>query len=443
MADVHTPKSAKNNLTDTKVRAFIAAARAGKLKKDGALITVPKLADGGGLYLTVTSAGNAIWRLKFRLGGTEKLYTIGAHSEINLEAARTERDKARAEIANGRDPVQMRKLSVAAEVASSGNLFNQLLDSWLEKERPAWSDIHYDKSKKALERHVTPLLGSLPVRDIKPSMVSKVIKAIQRDGHRETASKILQHTRSIFRLAQAEGLRADNPADPVIEILEKAKMVKHRPALLTFPELGELLRANDLAHISQQVRLCHRLIAFTAVRIGNAVEACWEEFDLDAAPAIWTIPRAKMKMRDRAHDHKVVLPAQIAAELRLWHDTNGKPARGWVFPGKQGRSYISREGVEKALHMMGFKDKHTCHGWRASFSTLAKDMAGDTKIDSKEFNQVVDLVLDHIHDGAVARAYDRGQRWENRIKLARWWGDALYQAQRGAPVIAIRKPQAA
>ena len=138
-----------------------------------------------------------------------------------------------------------------------------------------------------------------------------------------------------------------------------------------------------------------------------------------------------MKMRDRSHDHKVVLPAQIAEELRLWHDTHGKPSEGWVFPGKQGRTFISREGVEKALHKMGFQDKHTCHGWRASFSTLAKDHGHE--------NQVVDLTLDHIHDNDVARAYDRGERFEKRKELMRWWGDSLYRAQRGAEVVPLTR----
>lgn len=428
MAVTDTPTRGTNKLSDRTIKAFINKAKAGNAP-------TKKLSDGGGMFLTVTTAGTPVWRIKYRLAGTEKLYSVGVYPEISLEDARIERDKMRAVLRDGRDPVQARELSRRAEAASSENLFNGLVDAWLKKEKPAWSAIHYDKSMKALERHITPSFGNLPVRDITPAIVSVAIEAIQRSGHRETASKILQHVRSIFRLAQAKGMRNDNPADPVIEILGKAMMVKHRPALLTFPELGELLRAGELAQISQEVRLCHRLIAFTAVRIGNAVEARWENFDLNAEPALWIIPRAKMKMRDRAHDHKIVLPAPIAEELRLWRDAHGKPLEGWVFPGKQGRTFISREGVEKALHMMGYANRHTPHGWRASFSTLAKDHGHD--------NQVVDLALDHIHDNEVARAYDRGERLEKRIALMKWWGESIYQAQRGAPVIPIKKTQAA
>jgi hypothetical protein len=36
-----------------------------------------KLSDTGGLYLYVTVAGGKLWRLKYRLGGRERLLSIG------------------------------------------------------------------------------------------------------------------------------------------------------------------------------------------------------------------------------------------------------------------------------------------------------------------------------------------------------------------------------
>lgn len=391
---------------------------------------VKKLGDGGGLSLVRLPSGSATWQVKYRFKDgndlRERTFSIGPVTDVGLAVAREARDWVKQQIKKGHDPVQVRRLDRATEIASSGELFGDLVEVWLRKEKPGWSAIHYDKSSKALNRHVTPHLGRLPVRDITPSMISTVIERIQQGGKRETAAKILQHVRSIFRLAAAKGLRNDNPAEPVIEILAKSRAVRHRPALLTFPALGEVLRANELAHISPEVRLCHRLVAFTAVRISNAVAARWEEFDLESKPPIWVIPRAKMKIRGRLHDHKVVLPAALAEELRRWRESQGADKSVHVFPGSQGREHLTRESVEKALHAMGLKDKHTCHGWRASFSTLAKDHGHD--------KQVVDLALDHIHDTDVARAYDRGERLNKRTKLAIWWGNQLVQAQRGEAI---------
>jgi hypothetical protein len=55
-------------LTDRAIKAFVAKVERGK-----------KLADGGGLHLFITPAGGATWRIKYRIDGKEKIYSIGAY----------------------------------------------------------------------------------------------------------------------------------------------------------------------------------------------------------------------------------------------------------------------------------------------------------------------------------------------------------------------------
>ena len=47
-----------------------------------------KLFDGGGLYLEVTPAGGKIFRLKYRIDGKEKTFTIGKYPTVSLVEAR-------------------------------------------------------------------------------------------------------------------------------------------------------------------------------------------------------------------------------------------------------------------------------------------------------------------------------------------------------------------
>ena len=75
-------------------------------------------------------------------------------------------------------------------------------------------------------------------------------------------------------------------------------------------------------------------------------------------------------------------------------------------------------------------EKHSPHGWRSSFSTLARD--------NGTARDVVELALDHVHDNEVARAYDRGERFDERVKLLDWWGKQLAIAQRGATIIPLK-----
>ena len=79
---------------------------------------------------------------------------------------------------------------------------------------------------------------------------------------------------------------------------------------------------------------------------------------------------------------------------------------------------------------LGFDGKHSPHGWRSSFSTLARDYG--------TARDVVELALDRVHDNDVARAYDRGERFDERVKLFQWWRAQLATDQRGATVIPLK-----
>lgn len=419
--DGGTSKRAVNKLTDKGIGSFIAKSKAGKAAK-------AMTSDGGGLYLTITPAGTPAWRIKYRIGGKERVYAVGTYPAVSLEKARQEREAVKELLKAGRDPVQARRLDQAAATTSSGNTFATLAADWLAKRRKGWSEVHYDKSSRALERDVYPALGALPVRDITPFMVAGIIEAIVKRGARDTAAKVLQHVGGVFRLARARGLCDDNPADPVHEVIPARTQKGRMPALLKFPELGNLLRAAEAAHLTPAVRMAHRLCAFTVARISNIVEAEWSEFDLDAGT--WIIPRSKMKARDRHHDHKIILCPELVAELRQWQSIAGR--KGYVFPSPAGGKHITRESIEKAYRVtLGHGKKHSPHGWRSAFSTLARDHGFE--------RDVVELALDHIHDNDVVRAYDRGERLTQRVELMRWWGGELAKAQAGAEVVPLRK----
>lgn len=418
-----TASRSTNRLSDRSIRAFIASARQPEVKKK-------KLSDGGGLFLTLTKAGTPVWRMKYRHGGKEKTHSIGVFPVVGLEAARSAREVAKGHLREGRDPTQARDLKRVAHVTASGNTFEAVARSWLEKRKAGWSGIHHRQSERALERDVFPALGRLPVNEITSPMVAAVIERIATRGAIETAGKVLWNVSRIFALAKSTGLCSENPAVGVKEVLPASKPHSQRPALLNIESLGELLRRFEMAPVSPQVRIAHRVIAFTAARIANAIGAEWEEFDLESDQPSWTIPRPKMKAKDRPYDHRVLLGPAIAAELRTWRAVTG--GHGYVFQSPAGRKHITHESIEKALRVtLGYEGRHSVHGWRASFSTLARDH-GFSK-------DVVELALDHVTDTATVRAYDRGERLVERKKLAVWWDAELSRAQRGEKVIPLRQ----
>ena len=409
-------------LTDKGIKSFIARKVIGS-----------KLADGQGLYLLITRAKTASWRIKYRIEGKEKSYTIGTYPQSSLAQARLELKEVKASLNKGRDPVVARRITMAQAAAHSESTFRVVAEEWFAMKEKEWSLTHHTKSKRAFERDIYKALGELPIESITPSVIAKAIETINKRDVLETATRILQHLNGVFRYAQAKGLCEINSAAPVKEILPRKKANGRMPALLDWNSLGALLRAAEAARLSPSVRAAHRLLAFSATRISNVVQAEWKEFDLDADIPIWVIPRAKMKDHTRVGDHRIPLGPQITAELKQWGKLFGR--KGYVFPSPTGNQFISRESLEKAYRVtLNMSGKHAPHGWRSAFSTLARDNGFE--------QDVVELALDHAHGNEVVRAYDRGERFTQRVGLYKWWGEKLTHAQNGAEVIELAKKAA-
>ena len=66
--------------------------------------------DSGGMYLQVSPAGSRRWFLKYRIAGVEKQLALGSYPAVSLTATRKARDAAKLTKAEGRDPVQVRKV---------------------------------------------------------------------------------------------------------------------------------------------------------------------------------------------------------------------------------------------------------------------------------------------------------------------------------------------
>ena len=106
-----------------------------------------KIADGGGLFLLVTPAGGRLWRLKYRVGGREKLLSFGGYPEVGLKDARERRDQARRQLASGIDPSAAKRDALRAEQAITRESFRAIADEFvakMEKEGRAPGDTRQD-----------------------------------------------------------------------------------------------------------------------------------------------------------------------------------------------------------------------------------------------------------------------------------------------------------
>jgi hypothetical protein len=125
-----------------------------------------KLYDGGGLFLLIHPNGSRYWRLKYRLGGKEKLFAIGVYPDVTLAEARTKALDARRLVAEGIDPVIERRHRRAAVIVGAGETFQSIAEEWIASRANVWSPSYREGVQSALRANLYPSIGRLPIRSI-------------------------------------------------------------------------------------------------------------------------------------------------------------------------------------------------------------------------------------------------------------------------------------
>jgi len=123
-----------------------------------------KLADGGGLHLLVKTNGTKCWRLKYRFQGKEKSLAFGVYPEVSMKLARKDALEAKLLLREGIDPSVRRKQDKQTKIT---NTFRNIANEWHEKQKGRWTKDHAESVLRSLDKDVYPVIGDLPIKDIK------------------------------------------------------------------------------------------------------------------------------------------------------------------------------------------------------------------------------------------------------------------------------------
>jgi integrase len=381
------------------------------------LNTPGKHFDGGGLYLEVTAAGGRYWRMKYRHGGKEKRLALGVYPDVTLAEARKGRERARDEMAAGKDPGELRKAAKVKATHEAANTLQAVAGDWLQHQANGWEPVTAARIRASLAADVFPSLGARPLASIRPGEVMAVVKKIEARGAGDQAARVLQRIKAVYRWAVTHERIESNPMlDLVVSEILMPRQVNHRAALSDrdLPEfLGKLASYEGDPHTVNALRL----LMLTATRPGEVRGARWAEFDLTAC--LWIIPAERMKMRN---EHRVPLSRQAVEVLRTMESLSG--ARDLVFPSPFYPSKpLSENTFNSALARMGFKNAATAHGFRALFSTVANETGWNP--------DVIERQLAHKERNGVRAAYHRSTYLQDRERLMQWWADYLDGRQAG------------
>lgn len=361
--------------------------------------------DGGGLYLSISANGGRRWVFLYRRGKLREM-GLGSARAVTLAAARKKAAAARAELAEGRDPIARRK---AALGRLNGITFGECAARYIEAHQTSWKNPkHKAQWHQTIKVYTGPLIGLVPVAAIDTAAVMRCVQPIWHSKN-ETAARLRGRIEQILDWARVSGHReGDNPArwrghlDKLLPKRSAVARVRHHAAL-PYKDLPKFM-----ARLVAQEGIAAQSLAFTiltAARTSETTGATHREFNL--SDKLWIVPAARMK---GGRAHRVPLSKEAAVIVRNMASIS---EQGFVFPGGRPKRPQSENAMLALLQRMGSGDV-TVHGFRSTFRDWASEVRAYP-------NEVVEMALAHAIESETEAAYRRGDMLEKRRVLMQDW----------------------
>lgn len=387
------------------------------------------LRDMDGLFLAVTATGGKSWHFRYYLLKEPKRMSLGTYPEVSLREARALRDEARALVAKDINPRIHRKEKRAAVTLAGENTFEAIYKKWL-----AHRELSLKKGRqttlsilpRVFAKDVLPILGKRSIYEIKRPDLLAVIARIERRKALSVAEKVRTWFNQMFRYALVivPGLE-QNPASDLDVVALPLPPVNHNP-FLRMADLPKLLQRLRKYRGRLQTPLGLRLLLLTGVRTGELRLATPDQFDLDRG--LWIIPpdvvkQLQVDMRKKRQLPKDVPPYIVplsvqAIEIVRHMLEQFKPAQHYLFRhNSEMKKRMSENTLNSALKRMGYRDRLTGHGIRATLSTALNEI-GYPKV-------WVDAQLSHVDPNKVSATYNHAEYVEQRRRMMQDWADRL------------------
>jgi hypothetical protein len=252
-----------------------------------------------GLALQVTRSGARSWVLRLAVCGQQREMGLGSFPTVTLAEARDKARRHRAQVAEGSDPISLRRavFSAAAADRMSQRTFAEVAAQYIAQHEKSWKNKkHGAQWASTLQTYAEPVVGQLLVRDVTSAHVVRVLEPIWTTKT-ETATRVRSRIELVLDFAAARGLReGPNPArwkgnlDAAFPKASKVAVVRHHTAV-AIDEVAPFMRRLRL-----QEGMGARALAFvilTGARSGEVRGTLWAEIDLEAS--LWVVPVTRMK----------------------------------------------------------------------------------------------------------------------------------------------------
>ena len=366
-----------------------------------------RVADSHGLVIEINPNGSRLWRHRYRYNSKATMMSLGSYPLVSLLDARQARDNNKQMLKQGINPKQEKSLS-----NSVNSTFSDMFNQWINKNIDEWSS---KTTKQAIQRannYLMPVLGNLPIEDIKsPDMLNLLLK-IQDTGKLDMLVKVKGIANGVFRYSVGMGVITVNPIRDLPNDIFKKKPVKHYSTIVDPKKIGPLLEKLEQYRGSYEVETALNIAAHVFLRPIELSGLLWSEIDFDEK--LIRISPDRMKMNRM---HLVPMSKQV---LTIFEELS-KHSRGgeYVFPSPRDISRpITPDSLRNAIRKLGIeKDEFTTHSFRSMASTRLNELGfkGD----------VIEMQLAHAEGNKIRGAYNHAEYLPERKRMMQDWSDYL------------------
>lgn len=374
-----------------------------------------KLTDGRGLYLLVLPGGTKVWYHRYYFTGAQRDDPLGTYPEVTLAAARTKRDRARVELAEGRDP-----RGQPEPVGSDDRrlLFRNVAEEWFDTvKRPRLEPRTADRQWARL-LNLLPVLGDRAVGEITSQDVIEALRVIEGRGAVYTARRVRGMAEGVFDYAHvAYGVQHNPASQRVLHALRPVPQVRNQPSLPfdDLPGFYRRLRGQRClqAQDDTRTRLAVELVLHTVLRTDELRTGRWDQIRGDE----WHIPAEQMKkVHGVSRDHIVPLNKRAREILAALKPLARKSE--FIFPGLRPGRQMSENTMTNWMKGQGYQDVATVHGFRSTFSTHCHESG---MWDS----EWIETQLAHVDRDKIRGIYNKAIYLKHRKEMMEWWGNEL------------------
>jgi integrase len=398
--------------------------------------------DVHGLGVRTSKTGRRTFVLAARYPGSSNptRRALGKYPEMSLAEARDKAKAWKALIAKGIDPESAEEAARQAELRKQANTFAAVAEDYLRLQVIGPNPDHPRQRKaKEVARHLRqifiPLWGERPVTAISRYDVRGVIEDVRDQGTAATlaayrkgskadkspapgqAHTLLGLLKTFFRWAVERGDYGLESSP--CEILKASSVIGERQSndrVLSDAELSAFWQATG--EMPYPHGPLYRLLLLTGLRLNEAADAVWSEFDL--AKAIWTIPASRMKGKNgKARPHSVPLTADILAILSELPRFNGGE---YLFSTTNGESPVwVSDKVKRRLDTAMTEQLGNLPAWvNHDLRRTLRSRLSELRVNA----DVAEAILAHVKPG-IRGVYDRYEHFDEKRHALELWETRL------------------